>query len=100
MLLVSPFRKPCREKRYPQRLCPDADKGDQKTIMQEKENNAVIYQRIGKTTYKLRVHLKEAGETMGEKILRLIANEVVTNAETRGIMGTLQMTQPLGRSSQ
>ena len=99
MLLVSPFRKPCREKRYPHGLCPDEDEGDQRTSMREKENSAVIYQRIGKTTYKLRVHLKESRETMGEKILRLIANEVVTNAETRGIMGMLQMTQPLGRSS-
>ena len=40
-----------------------------------KEEN-VMYKRIGSTTYKIRLHFKEEGESMEEKILRLIRYEV------------------------
>ena len=41
--------------------------------MQEGKNAAVIYRRIGNTTYKVRVHLSDTGrETMEDKIIRLI----------------------------
>ena len=68
--------------------------------MQEGKRTAVMYKRIGKTLYKIRVHLNgESKETIDDKILRLIANEVVTNAEQRGIIGTLQVTRPPERIS-
>ena len=42
-----------------------------------KEN--IITRRIGRTTYKLKVHFSEnATETMEEKILRMVKNESLT----------------------
>ena len=68
--------------------------------MQGEKQTAVIYKRIGKTLYKIRVHLNgESKETIDDKIFRLIANEAVTNAEQRGIIGTLQVTRPPERIS-
>ena len=68
--------------------------------VQGEKRTAVIYKRIGKTLYKIRVHLDgESKETIDDKILRLIANEVVTNAEQRAIIGTLQVTRPPERIS-
>ncbi|MDE7247583.1 MAG: transposon-encoded TnpW family protein [Lachnospiraceae bacterium] len=64
------------------------------------KNTATIYRRIGSTTYKVRVHFSDtAQETMNDKILHLIGNEVVTNAADCGIMQIPQMAQPLERSS-
>ena len=39
-----------------------------------KEKN-VFYRRIGNTTYKVRLHFKDKGETMEDKILHLIQTE-------------------------
>jgi len=39
-----------------------------------KEEN-VFYRRIGSTTYKVRLHFKENGETMEDKILHLLQME-------------------------
>ena len=70
------------------------------TIQPAEKNTATIYRRIGSTTYKVRVHFSDtAQETMNDKILHLIENEVVTNAEDCGIMQIPQMTQPLEGSS-
>lgn len=61
---------------------------------------AVLYRRIGSTTYKVQVHFSDTGtETMGDKIVRLIQNEALTSALDRGILETPQMSQPPEGSS-
>ena len=61
---------------------------------------AVLYRRIGSTTYKVQVHFSDTGtETMGDKIVRLIQNETLTNAPNCGILETPQMSQPPKGSS-
>lgn len=46
-----------------------------------------LTRHIGKTTYKVRVHLSEtANETMEDKILRLIRNDGLANQPECGIM--------------
>ena len=63
-----------------------------------KEN--VITRRIGSTTYKVRVEFCEnATETMEEKILRMIKNEVSTNGEKCGIIESPQMSRQSERSA-
>ena len=58
-----------------------------------KEN--VITRRIGSTTYKLKVFFSEtAKETMEDKILRMIKNEVSTNGEKCGIIESPQVSRP------
>jgi len=47
----------------------------QKIIEEEIKTEPVFYRRIGSTTYKVRLHFKDKGETMEEKILRLIQTE-------------------------
>ena len=55
---------------------------------------------IGKTTYKVRVHLSEtANETMEDKILRLIRNDGLANLPECGIMELPQMRRPSERSA-
>lgn len=49
-----------------------------------KEEN-VMYKRIGSTTYKIRLHFKDEGESMGDKILRLIQHEVLQNKPLREV---------------
>ena len=64
------------------------------------KNTAVLYRRIGSTTYLVKVHFSDTGqETMNDKILHLIQHEGVTNAAACGMMDVPQMTQPLERSS-
>lgn len=61
---------------------------------------AVLYRRIGSTTYKVRVHFSDTGtETMNDKIVRLIQNEALTSAPDCAIMETPQMSQPPEGSS-
>lgn len=61
---------------------------------------AVLYRRIGSTTYKVRVHFSDTGtETMNDKIVRLIQNEALTSAPDCAIMEAPQMSQPLEGSS-
>ena len=51
--------------------------------MQEGKNAAVIYRRIGNTTYKVRVHFSDTGrETMEDKIIRLIREEALDKRKT------------------
>lgn len=47
----------------------------QKIIEEEIKTELVFYRRIGNTTYKVRLHFKNKGETMEEKILHLIQTE-------------------------
>ena len=49
-----------------------------------KEEN-VLYKRIGSTTYKIRLHFKNEGESMEEKILRLIKYEVSQSKPLREV---------------
>ena len=73
-----------------------------RTINTNRERNgtAVLYRRIGSTTYKLRVHLSDtAQETIDDKILHLLQYEAVTNPPPCGTMTALQMSQPQERGS-
>ena len=73
-----------------------------RTINTNRERNgtAVLYRRIGSTTYKLRVHLSDtAQETIDDKILHLLQYEAVTNPPPCGTIATPQMSQPLEGSS-
>lgn len=62
--------------------------------------DAVMYRRIGSTTYKVRVHFDaDAQDTLHDKILHLIQNEAVTSGAGRGTMNVPQTSQPQIRSS-
>ena len=66
----------------------------------ERNGTAVLYRRIGSTTYKLRVHLSDtAQETIDDKILHLLQYEAVTNPPPYGTMTVPQMSRPLEGSS-
>ncbi len=57
-----------------------------------------MYRRIGSTTYKVRIHFSDAAqESMEDKIIRLIGNDVMDMAPECGIMELPQMSrQPEG----
>ena len=79
---------------------PQERKANIATIQPAAANTAILYRRIGSTTYKVRVHFSDtAQETMNDKILHLIQHEAVTNAADCGTMNIPQMTQPLEGSS-
>ena len=68
-------------------------------VEQNKQEQFII-RRIGGTTYKVRVVFNEnGGETMEDKILRIVRNDMVTNDGTRGIMETPQMSRQSERSA-
>lgn len=55
--------------------------------MDKNKQAQYMIRRIGGTTYKVRVAFSESGkETMEDKILRMIRNEVVTNDGTCDII--------------
>ncbi len=63
--------------------------------MDKNRQEQFIIRRIGGTTYKVKVAFSETEkETMEDKILRMIRNEVVTNDGTCGIMEAPQMSRP------
>lgn len=65
------------------------------TENKERQGEKTIIRRIGSTTYHLHVRFSEtAKETMEEKILRMIQNEVSTKGEKSGIMKIPQMSRP------
>ena len=71
-------------------------------MTQNKENQNCQYmtRRIGSTTYKVKVvFLDSDGETMEEKILRMICNEGLQNGGGCGIMETPQMSRQSERSA-
>ena len=71
-------------------------------MAQNKENQNCQYmtRRIGSTTYKVKVvFLDSDGETMEEKILRMIRNEGLQNGGERGTMETPQMSRQSERSA-
>lgn len=70
------------------------------TIQKLSENTAVLYRRIGSTTYKVTVRFNETErETMADKIVRLIGNEAMDKALECGIMESPQMSRQPERSA-
>ncbi len=68
--------------------------------MDKNKQEQFIVRRIGGTTYKVKVAFSETEkETMEDKILRMIRNEVVTNDGTCGIMEAPQMSRQSERSA-
>lgn len=71
-------------------------------VKQVKANEAgVMYRRIGNTLYKVRVYTSQTdGETVSEKIMRLVQKEAVQADIFCGKIKTPQMSQPPERSSE
>ena len=68
--------------------------------MEQTKQEQFIIRRIGGTTYKVRVAFSDtAAETMEEKILRIVRNNMVTSDGTYGIMETPQMSRQSERSA-
>ena len=68
--------------------------------MEQNKREQFIIRRIGSTTYKVRVVFNEnGGETMEDKILRIVRNDMVTNDGTCGIMEAPQMSQQSERGA-
>ena len=68
--------------------------------MEQNKREQFIIHRIGGTTYKVKVVFNEnGGETMEDKILRIVRNDMVTNDGTYGIMETPQMSLQSERSA-
>lgn len=68
--------------------------------MEQNKREQFIICRIGSTTYKVRVVFNEnGGETMEDKILRIVRNDMVTNDGTCGIMEAPQMSRQSERSA-
>lgn len=62
--------------------------------MRKNENISYMTKRIGNTTYKVKVVFSETGtETMEDKIIRIIKNEILANVEKCGIMDLPQMSR-------
>ena len=70
------------------------------TIQKISENTAVMFRRVGSTTYKVTVHFNEAEqETMADKIVRLIGSETLDKGQVCGIMELPQMSRQPERST-
>jgi hypothetical protein len=68
--------------------------------MEQNKREQFIIRRIGGTTYKVRVVFNESGgETMEDKILRMIRNETVTTGGTCRIIDSPQMSRQSERSA-
>ena len=68
--------------------------------MEQNKREQFIIRRIGGTTYKVRVVFNESGgETMEDKILRIVRNDMVTSDGTYGIMEAPQMSRQSERSA-
>ena len=63
------------------------------------DNYTTMIRRIGKTTYHVKVFCKESGETMENKILRIVRNEAFKNEEGCGIIKLPQMSRQSERSA-
>ena len=69
--------------------------------MEQTQQEQFIIRSIGGTTYKVRVVFNESGgETMEDKILRIVRNEGVTNDGTYAIMEAPQMSRQSERSAE
>ena len=69
-------------------------------VKNENRNFSYMTRRIGGTTYKVKVVFNDTGhETMEDKILRIVRNDMVTNDGTYGIMEAPQMSRQSERSA-
>ena len=70
-------------------------------VKNENNNNfSYMTRRIGATTYKVRVVFNDTGnETMEDKILRIIRNELLEKSEKCDIMEAPQMGRQSERSA-
>ena len=79
---------------------PQERKATISTIQKISENTAVMFRRVGSTTYKVTVHFNEAEQkTMADKIVRLIGSEVLDKGRECGIMKSPQMSRQPERSA-
>lgn len=70
------------------------------TKTKENQNCQYMTRRIGSTTYKVKVVFSDnGGETMEEKILRMIRNEGLQKAGECGMMDAPQMSCQSERSA-
>ncbi len=61
--------------------------------MIKNENISYMTKRIGNTTYKVKIAFSENGtETMEDKIVRIIKNEILANGEKCGILNVPQVS--------
>ncbi|MBE6845909.1 MAG: hypothetical protein E7508_09450 [Ruminococcus sp.] len=68
--------------------------------MTRNENISYMTRRIGGTTYKVKVVFSEnSTETMEDKIIRIIKNDLLANDEKCGIMNLPQMSRQSERSA-
>ena len=66
----------------------------------ENSNFSYMTRRIGGTTYKVKVVFSDTEkETMEDKILRIVRNDMVTNDGTCGIIDSPQMSRQSERSA-
>ena len=66
----------------------------------ENSNFSYMTRRIGGTTYKVKVVFSDTEkETMEDKILRIVRNDMVTSDGTYGIMKAPQMSRQSERSA-
>lgn len=73
---------------------------DTMTKTKENQNCQYMTRRIGSTTYKVKVVFSDdSGETMEEKILRMIRNEGLQNGGECGMMDAPQMSRQSERSA-
>ncbi len=69
-------------------------------VKSESNNYSYMTRRIGSTTYKVKVVWGESGtETMEDKILRIIRNEVHTSCENYDTIVAPQMSRQSERSA-
>ena len=70
-------------------------------VKNENNNNfSYMIRRIGATTYKVRVVFNDTGdETMEDKILRIIRNELLEKSEKCGMVEAPQMGRQSERSA-
>ena len=70
------------------------------SIVRPPDTAQTFYRRVGNTNFKVRVLFSEsATETMEDKILRIVRNEMVTNDGTYDIMAVPQMSRQSERSA-
>ena len=68
--------------------------------MTRNENISYTTRRIGNTTYKVKIAFSEnSTETMEDKIIRIIKNEILAKVEKCGIMDLPQMSRQSERSA-
>ena len=73
---------------------------DTMTKNNKNQNYQYMTRRIGSTTYKVKVVFSDnGGETLEEKILRMIRNEGLQNSGERGTMDAPQMSRQSERSA-